>query len=341
MAVDVERRGVPQPGNINLQNPGELEFEVRLKQALESNDPVGMYMVEAAMTPLLTQEEEVVLFKRIVSGRVAGKKLAGSLNGKHLSNGDLLSLNSIIEDGKEAKDHVIQANLRLVISIAKRYMNGPLAFPDLIQEGNVGLERSTDKFDYKRGNRFSTYATSWVRQTINRAIVDKGRTIRIPTHIYDAVRRVRKTKRVLTNELGRDPIDEEIADATGFEVKKVRYINNIANIPVSLDAPIKNAEDDSEASLGDFVADTDSPSPEDVAEQRDLHQKLEEILQTFPLRERIILRLSFGYYGKNYNFVEVSRKFGLTRERIRQIVAKYLELALPLAEDKGLREHLT
>nr|WP_321502984.1 RNA polymerase sigma factor RpoD [uncultured Dethiosulfovibrio sp.] len=256
------------------------------------SDPVRMYLREIGTIPLLTQQQEVELAK------------------------------SIEEGDKEAKSKLVEANLRLVVSIAKKYMGRGMLFLDLIQEGNLGLIRAVEKFDYTRGYKFSTYATWWIRQAITRAIADQARTIRIPVHMVETINKVMRTSRNLVQSLGREPSDEEIAAEMGIDPSKVVQIKRVAQEPVSLESPV-GEEDDSE--LGDFIEDKDMISPDESTSMEFLRGQLDKVLDGLTDREQQVLRLRFGFDdGQCYTLEDVGKRFGVTRERIRQIEAKAL-----------------
>ena len=285
-----------------------------------SDDTVGLYLKEMARVPLLSTEEEVELAKRLEAGNMARAELA--MLGDEVDEARRRELEAIAEDGKEARDHLIKANTRLVVSIAKKYMGRGVHFLDLIQEGNLGLMKAVEKFDYTRGYRFSTYATWWIRQTITRAIADQGRTIRVPVHMSDRIRKLYKTARELEQENGRKPTPEEIAARMGLEPRKVQWMLRVSWRPMSLEHPVGEEED---SELGSFIEDETTPTPTQSAYQNLLREKVEEVLSTLTAREARILRLRFGLQnGRSYTLEEVGHKFGLTRERIRQIEGKAL-----------------
>jgi RNA polymerase primary sigma factor len=244
-----------------------------------------------------------------------------------------------VEDGLLAREHLIKANTRLVVSVAKRYMGRGVPFLDLIQEGNLGLMKAVEKFEYKRGFRFSTYATWWIRQTITRAIADQGRTIRVPVHMVDRIRQLYRQTHELEQKLGRAPTTEELAESLHLPVNKVDWMLRVSWLPLSLESPINDDEEDSE--LGMFIEDQLSPSPIQSAYDRMLREKIESVLETLPPREARILRLRFGLEnGHTYTLEEVGLKFGLTRERIRQIESKALRRLRHPRRSRQLREYL-
>jgi RNA polymerase primary sigma factor len=299
-----------------------------------SDDTVGLYLKEMARVPLLTNEEEVELAMRLEAGNAAREKLA-RLDGQ-LDDETRQTLEAIVEDGRAARDHLIKANTRLVVSIAKKYMGRGVHFLDLIQEGNLGLMKAVEKFDYKRGYRFSTYATWWIRQTITRAIADQGRTIRVPVHMSDRIRRLYKTARQLEQENGRKPTPEEIAERMGIEPRKVQWMLKVSWRPMSLERPVGEEED---SELGSFIEDLSTPTPTQSAYENLLREKVEEVLSTLTAREARILRLRFGLQnGRSYTLEEVGQKFGLTRERIRQIEGRALRRLRHPRRSRHLRD---
>ncbi len=319
MGVEIfgERGAEPDVEKLNEVTEDEDTFDL---SGVASDDTVGLYLKEMARVPLLSTEEEVELAKRLEAGNMARAELA--ILGEEVDEERRCQLEATIEDGKEARDHLIKANTRLVVSIAKKYMGRGVHFLDLIQEGNLGLMKAVEKFDYTRGYRFSTYATWWIRQTITRAIADQGRTIRVPVHMSDRIRKLYKTARELEQENGRKPTPEEIAARMGLEPRKVQWMLRVSWRPMSLEHPVGEEED---SELGSFIEDEATPTPTQSAYQNLLHEKVEEVLSTLTAREARILRLRFGLQnGRSYTLEEVGHKFGLTRERIRQIEGKAL-----------------
>jgi len=303
---------------------------------IASDDTVGLYLKEMAQVPLLSNEEEVDLARRLEGGLLATEQIA-SANGK-LSAGAIDELNLLIEDGQAARDHLIKANTRLVVSIAKKYMGRGVPFLDLIQEGNLGLMKAVEKFDYRRGYRFSTYATWWIRQTITRAIADQGRTIRVPVHMSDRIRRLYKAARQLEQTHGRKPTPEEIAEVLDLEPRKVQWMLRVSWQPLSLEHPVGEEED---SELGSFIEDDSTPTPTESVHDNLLREKVEELLSTLTPREARILRLRFGLQnGRSYTLEEVGQKFGLTRERIRQIEGKALRRLRHPRRSRQLRDYL-
>ena len=297
-------------------------------------DSVRLYLQEIGETNLLTMQEEVWLSKRMEKGRLAETQLeAGGLSLQ--ARRELMADK---RDGELARNHLIQANLRLVVSVAKKYVGRGLSFLDLIQEGNIGLMKATDKFDYTRGFKFSTYATWWIRQAITRAISDQSRTIRLPVHVGETINRVRKTSHRLQQILEREPTQEEIARALDITDDKVRQVLDVARHPVSLEAPVGTEGD---AFLGDFIEDQSMPQPLDIASQQLLRSQIVEALNKLTERERKIIVLRFGLEdGKFRTLEEVGREFGITRERIRQIEAKALRKLRHPTYSRKLRGYL-
>ena len=289
-----------------IKPEGEIKEEVDEGELYD--DSVRMYLHEIGKVALLTKEEEVVLAKRVSKGDiVARKKLA-------------------------------EANLRLVVSIAKKYVGRGLSLMDLVQEGNLGLMRAVDKFDYKRGYKFSTYATWWIRQAVTRAIADQARTIRIPVHMVETINKLIRTQRQLVQDLGREPLSEEIAAEMGISVDKVEHILKISQETVSLEAPVGEEED---SMLGDFIEDKESISPIESASNQLLKADIKKILQLLSPREQKILKMRFGLdTGRTHTLEEVGKEFGVTRERIRQIEAKALQKLKDVKESKQLRDYL-
>ena len=301
---------------------------------ISSSDTVGLYLREMARVPLLTIEEEVQLAKTLEAGRGAQEILSN--NGSDPRQRQ--KLDQQIKDGLLAREHLIKANTRLVVSIAKKYMGRGVPFLDLIQEGNLGLMKAVEKFDYNRGYRFSTYATWWIRQTITRAIADLGRTIRVPVHMSDRIRRLYNVARHLEQEYGRRPTPEEIAVEMEMEPRKVQWMLRVSWRPMSLERPVGEDED---SELGNFIEDEMTPTPTQDAYQHLLGEKIEEMLATLSPREARILKLRFGLFnGRSYTLEEVGRKFGLTRERIRQIEGKALRRLRHPRRSRQLRDYL-
>jgi RNA polymerase primary sigma factor len=303
--------------------------------AIDIDDSISLYLKEIGRIPLLTAEQEVSLAKRMEAGRDAMRSM--SRNGK-LAEEEREDLAYLARDGKAAQEHLIKANSRLVVSVAKKYVGRGVPFLDLIQEGNIGLIRAVKKFDYRRGYKFSTYATWWIRQAVTRAIADQGRTIRVPVHMYEQINRLARVSRQLVQELGRDPTIEEIAEELGVSPKKVERTIKVSQRPLSLEMPV-GEEDDS--FLGDFIEDSDAPSPTDQASQQLLRDQIEDIFVSLTPREVRILQLRFGLVdGYSYTLEEVGKKFGVTRERIRQIEAQALGRLRHPSRSRKLRDFL-
>lgn len=301
---------------------------------IDADDSVGLYLKEVGRVPLLTAQEEVSLAKRIERGRKARENLAR----RSVTIRRRRELQMLIEDGWAAREHLITANSRLVISVAKKYMGRGVPFLDLIQEGNIGLIRAAKKFDYKRGHKFSTYATWWIRQAVTRAIADQGRTIRVPVHMGDQINRLLRTSHQLTQRLGRDPSTEELAEALMVSPKKVENMIQVARRPISLETPTDEEED---SVLADFIEDQDSPAPADTVTKNLLREQLRDVLHTLPPREVRILQLRYGLHdGQSYTLEEVGRKMGVTRERVRQIEAQALSRLRHPSHRRKLADYL-
>lgn len=300
------------------------EFDLRddagYQQALETDDVVGLYLKEAGRVPLLTAEQEVALARRIESATLAREQLEEY--GDSLDPDTRYELERIIADGEEAQEHLIRANARLVVSIAKKYVGRGVAFLDLIQEGNIGLIRAVRKFEYRRGHKFSTYATWWIRQAVSRAVADQGRTIRVPVHMGDQINRLLRVSALLAQQLGRDPTIEELAEAMETEPERVSELMEISRRPVSLDEPTNDEQD---AEIGDFIEDISSPSPPQIVADQLLRQQVNELLNRLPEREAYILKLRYGLLdGRVHTLEEVGQEIGVTRERVRQLEAQAL-----------------
>jgi RNA polymerase primary sigma factor len=306
-------------------------------EPISSDDTISLYLKEMSRVPLLNVEEEQSLAKRIESGRAAKKEMDRK-NGSCPKKKRVV-LEDSVEDGLLAREHLIKANTRLVVSIAKRYIGRGVPFLDLIQEGNLGLMKAVEKYEYLRGFRFSTYATWWIRQTITRSIADQGRTIRVPVHMVDRIRQLYKTTHELEQRLGRMPNTEELATEIGVPPSKVDWMLQVSWLPLSLESPINDDEEDSE--LGMFVEDQLTPTPIQSTYSKLLREKIEDVLETLPCRESRILRLRFGLEnGHTYTLEEVGQKFGLTRERIRQIEGKALRRLRHPRRARQLKEYL-
>ena len=318
--------------NFDLEDEDDEDDSYDL-QAMASTDTVGLYLKEMARVPLLNTEEEINLAQRLEAGLAAEKKMK-----KNPASPRCTEWECLMQDGVSAREHLIKANTRLVVSIAKKYMCRGVPFLDLIQEGNLGLMKAVEKFDYRRGYRFSTYATWWIRQTITRAIADQGRTIRVPVHMSDRIRRLYRTARQLEQELGRKPTPEEIAREMDIEPRKVQWMLRVSWQPLSLEHPVGEDED---SELGNFI-ENDTPTPAQSAYDNLLHDKIEEVLATLTPREARILRLRFGLQnGRSYTLEEVGQKFGLTRERIRQIEGRALRRLRHPRRSRQLRDYVS
>jgi len=311
--------------------PAELDLSVQPV----TNDPVRMYLKEIGKVPLLTAEQEVSLAKRIEAGEAASGRLASK---EKLKANQIKELHDIEADGLEAKRKLVEANLRLVVSIAKRYVGRGMLFLDLIQEGNLGLIRAVEKFDHGKGYKFSTYATWWIRQAITRAIADQARTIRIPVHMVETINKLVRVQRQLLQDLGREPLPEEIADEMELSPEKVREILKVSQEPVSLETPIGEEED---SHLGDFIEDSGAVVPVDAAAFKLLQEQLEEVLDDLNTREKRVIQLRFGLLdGQPRTLEEVGRVFGVTRERIRQIESKTLSKLRHPSRSGRLRDYI-
>ena len=303
------------------------------------DDPVRMYLKEIGKVSLLSADEEISLATAMSAGVEAKQKLEeAEKNGTELSEEEMKALKSAVKKGERSKQRLAEANLRLVVSIAKRYVGRGMLFLDLIQEGNLGLIKAVEKFDYTKGYKFSTYATWWIRQAITRAIADQARTIRIPVHMVETINKVKKVSSQLLHEYGHDPSAEEIAERLDMPVDKVREIMRVAQEPVSLETPIGEEED---SHLGDFIPDDDAPVPAEAASQTLLKEQLADVLKTLTPREEKVLRLRFGLEdGRPRTLEEVGKEFNVTRERIRQIEAKALRKLRHPSRSKKLRDFL-
>ncbi len=302
----------------------EEEQEEPIPDGLSLDDPVRMYLKEIGRVPLLSMEQEKSLAMRIEAGELELQK-----NGTADSR--------LVTDGEEAKRQLTEANLRLVVSIAKKYVGRGMLFLDLIQEGNLGLIRAVEKFDYRKGYKFSTYATWWIRQAITRALADQARTIRIPVHMVETINRLIKVSRQLLQELGREPSVEEIAEAMALTPEKVREVMKISQEPISLETPIGEEED---SHLGDFIEDQEAVAPAEAASVMLLKEKMADVLQNLTERERKVLVLRFGLEdGHQRTLEEVGQEFGVTRERIRQIEAKALRKLRHPSRGKALKDY--
>jgi len=282
-------------------------------EAIDAGDSVGLYLSQVGLVPLLTRSEEVELAKRIERGRVCRDEPAhGPVSEKKRKE-----LETYIEDGMAAREHLIMANSRLVISVAKKYNNRGVPLLDLIQEGHVGLMRAVKKFDYRRGHKFSTYATWWIRQAITRLIADHGRTIRVPVHMGDRINRMLRSRHQLMQELGREPNEVELAAHLETTPKSVEDMLRVAQRPISLEKP---TDYDSDSVMADFIEDEESPAPEELTQQELLGERVQELLETLPPREALVVRLRYGLpTGEVHTLKQIGLKLGITRERVRQI----------------------
>ena len=298
-------------------------------------DTVSLYLREISRTPLLTAEEEVRLARRIEVGQEAREHLRTQSS---LEDRKRNGLEARILDAERARQHLIRANFRLVVSIAKKYVNRGVSFLDLIQEGNIGLIRAVEKFDYHRGFKFSTYATWWIRQATTRAIADQGRTIRVPVHMCERINKVGRAQRDLLQELGREPSAQEIAARLGTTPQKIESIMMVSHRPLSLEMPVGDEQD---SHLADFIEDDSTPPPTDAASLQLLREQMEQMLSSLSAREGRVLQLRFGLRdGRSHTLEEVGQKFGLTRERIRQIEAEALSKLRHPSRSKKLRDYL-
>ena len=314
----------------------DMDFSSTL-DSISSDDTIGLYLKEMSRVPLLKMDEEMDIARRIENGRDSKRELDRSNGGCPPQQKKVLQQQ--VEDGLLAREHLIKANTRLVVSVAKKYIGRGVPFLDLIQEGNLGLMKAVEKFDYHRGFRFSTYATWWIRQTITRSIADQGRTIRVPVHMVDRIRQLYKLTHEMEQQLGRLPTNDELAERMDTTSSKIEWMLRVSWLPLSVESPINDEEEDSE--LGQFVEDQLSPTPIQSAYSKLLREKIEEVLDTLPPREARILRLRFGLEnGHNYTLEEVGEKFGLTRERIRQIESKALRRLRHPRRSRQLREYL-
>lgn len=335
--------------DIILDDEDEVEVEkidLSVPEGVSVEDPVRMYLKEIGEVPLLSADEEIELAQNMEDGAVATEKinvLKGRIDGaseeeKAEIKEEIKTLQRDVDKGADAKKRLAEANLRLVVSIAKRYVGRGMLFLDLIQEGNLGLIKAVEKFDYKKGYKFSTYATWWIRQAITRAIADQARTIRIPVHMVETINKLIRVSRQLLQELGREPSPEEIAKEMNMPVERVREILKISQEPVSLETPIGEEED---SHLGDFIKDDNVPVPADAAAFTLLKEQLEEVLGTLTEREQKVLTLRFGLEdGRARTLEEVGKEFNVTRERIRQIEAKALRKLRHPSRSRKLKDYL-
>ena len=350
--VDVLRisDGDDEDDDIILDDEDEVEVEkidLSVPEGVSVEDPVRMYLKEIGKVPLLSADEEIELAQKMEAGSVAVEKIpllkerlaeTGEEQEKEEIQAEIKALQLDVDRGSDAKKRLAEANLRLVVSIAKRYVGRGMLFLDLIQEGNLGLIKAVEKFDYRKGYKFSTYATWWIRQAITRAIADQARTIRIPVHMVETINKLIRVSRQLLQELGREPTPEEIAEEMKMPVERVREILKISQEPVSLETPIGEEED---SHLGDFIKDDNVPVPADAATFTLLKEQLEEVLGTLTEREQKVLTLRFGLEdGRARTLEEVGKEFNVTRERIRQIEAKALSKLRHPSRSRKLKDYL-
>lgn len=350
--VDVLRisDGDDEDDDIILDDEDEVEVEkidLSVPEGVSVEDPVRMYLKEIGKVPLLSADEEIELAQKMEAGSVAVEKIplikerlaeTGDEQEKEEIQAEIKVLQLDVDRGSDAKKRLAEANLRLVVSIAKRYVGRGMLFLDLIQEGNLGLIKAVEKFDYRKGYKFSTYATWWIRQAITRAIADQARTIRIPVHMVETINKLIRVSRQLLQELGREPTPEEIAEEMKMPVERVREILKISQEPVSLETPIGEEED---SHLGDFIKDDNVPVPADAATFTLLKEQLEEVLGTLTEREQKVLTLRFGLEdGRARTLEEVGKEFNVTRERIRQIEAKALRKLRHPSRSRKLKDYL-
>ncbi len=339
--VDAEEIVLSEEDEVDVEN-----IDLSVPDGISIEDPVRMYLKEIGKVPLLSAEDEIEFALKMEAGVVAQEKIA--ILEKRIGNVDeaeeaeireeINSLKEELEAGDEAKKRLAEANLRLVVSIAKRYVGRGMLFLDLIQEGNLGLIKAVEKFDHRKGFKFSTYATWWIRQAITRAIADQARTIRIPVHMVETINKLIRVSRQLLQELGREPTPEEIAEEMKLPVERVREILKISQEPVSLETPIGEEED---SHLGDFIQDDNVPVPADAAAFTLLKEQLVEVLSTLTEREQKVLRLRFGLDdGRARTLEEVGKEFNVTRERIRQIEAKALRKLRHPSRSRKLKDYL-
>ena len=330
-AVEPDAKALREEPEIEIEPVAELFHEV-------IDDPVRMYLREIGRVSLLTGRDEVELAMAMEAGKAAYLRRGTLVEQARVDLVGERELRLTISRGEQSRRRLIEANLRLVVSVAKKYVGRGMSLLDLIQEGNIGLIRAVEKFDYHFGFKFSTYATWWIRQAITRSIADQARTIRIPVHMIETINKVSRASRRLLQELGREPTPEEIGVEMGFSADRVRDILNVSQEPVSLDTPI-GEEDDSH--LSDFIPDVGTPAPAEAANRQMLREQVEEVLATLTSRESMVLQLRFGLDdGRSRTLDEVGKEFGVTRERIRQIEAKALRKLRHPSRSKRLRDYL-
>ena len=343
--VDIDDDFEEDDDNIDIPHEEIIEEEIDIENfdilpsTIKYDDPVRMYLKEIGKIQLLTYDEETKLAAIITHGNSASAQIASmEEEGYEIPECDLEKLRELVRKGDDAKNKLVEANLRLVVSIAKKYVGRGLQFLDLIQEGNMGLMKAVEKFDSDRGFKFSTYATWWIRQAITRAVADQARTIRIPVHMVETINKLVRVQRQLVQELSREPSPEEVADRMGIPVEKVQQIQKIAQEPISLEAPVGEEED---SSLGDFISDPTALDPYEYTAQEMLKKELNEVLQGLTDREEKVLRMRFGLLdGRQRTLEEVGKEFGVTRERIRQIEAKALRKLKHPSRSRKLRDFM-
>ena len=313
----------------------------QLPASVKVDDPVRMYLKDIGKIPLLSIDEETDLAKLVVDGREAKRRVDEIENDDQntVSVEEFESLLELVDKAHDAKDKLVNSNLRLVVSIAKRYLGRGLQFLDLIQEGNMGLIKAVDKFDHQKGFKFSTYATWWIRQAITRAVADQARTIRIPVHMVETINKLVRIQRQLVQELSREPSPQEVAERMDISVEKVQQIQKIAQEPISLESPVGEEED---SNLGDFISDPHALDPYEYTAKMKLRQELDDVLRTLTEREERVLRLRFGLIdGRQRTLEEVGKEFNVTRERIRQIEAKALRKLKHPSRRRKLKDFMT
>lgn len=334
----VQKKGIKKAAAV-LPDESEDDYDFDdsgFFEAVEADDTIGLYLKEIGRVDLLTADEEVSLAKRMERGFLAAAELTDTRNG--VGREWHLELQKHVDDGLSAREHLISANSRLVISVAKKYIGRGVPFLDLIQEGNIGLIRAAKKFDYHRGHKFSTYATWWIRQAVTRAIADQGRTIRVPVHMGDQINKLIRTSHRLTQELGREPTVQELADSLEVPLRKAEQMIKVARRPLSLEMP---TDDEADSVLGDFIEDMESPEPVEMVTSEMLRDQLNDILSGLPPREVRILQMRYGLVdGETYTLEEVGKKLGVTRERVRQIEAQALSRLRHPTHSRKLRDYL-
>ncbi|NBD35755.1 MAG: sigma-70 family RNA polymerase sigma factor [Chloroflexi bacterium] len=337
--MDIEDTGTDVMPEVDLEQETEIEQDDDPRLAVADNvtDPVSLYFNRMGREPLLTREEEVELAKKIERGREAKQQLARSQGSEGVAASP--QLRQLVAEGEAARDKFIRANTRLVVNIAKKYRNKGMPFSDLIQAGNLGLIKAVDKFEYQQGNKFSTYATWWIRQSITRSLTQQSRTIRIPDHLSNRIRKVHQAARTLEQSLGRQPRPSEIAHQMGLTQERVERLLRISRRPLSLNRPVNREDEQSE--LGSFIEDQNTPPPSERAAQHLLKEDLEVLLNELEPREARILRLRFGLQdNRTYTLEELGEKFGVSRERIRQIERKALRKLRNPMYRRRLRDYL-